>query len=526
MIHDYRQYVHDWMLMYKEWRERHLHQTKAWRGKRVRGCWNKIPFEKYIDAEKVRFHMPPREHVLLVVYLCRLCGKYHTGNSRGEYYRQVVTKVLLTPMQASPILEPAIERNPSMITLIPCDSSMISGYHYDDSSWVLAIQFRSTGDTRLYAEFPPEMYSDFENAKSKGKFYNEHIKEKFPVQKSEDVAFNADYVATDTAMKAGPPVIINAELDADIAAQEAEWARNDISPREARGLFDHAKELNNTAADIPNGFDAPGDTPKQGTVAEVLPPEAELPKKNDAQITAMTLEAKTLAAKPIIVTAETYQAVYDHVADMVARRKRIFEFLDPVREAMYRAYSLMLGRQKEALEPLDNAIQAGKRALLAYDHEQDRLRAAAQKLADEAASKAAEAERRRVQEELTLAEVGDALAVGDTAKAEDLIANPIEVAPVQVYAQRVTGYQAPVVSGKSTRKNWKAELVNIEELIVDVAKGIEHFRKNGNLGGHAPATLLELNAPAANQLAKSQENMFSFPGLRASNNTVMSVRTK
>lgn len=429
-----------------------------------------------------------------------------------------------------------------MTTLIPCDSTLVAGYFYDDATWVLAIQFRGTGEVRIYAEFPPELYDDFEKAKSKGQFFNAHIAKKFPVQKSGVTIDNAPAKAV-----ASEPT-----LDADIAAQEAEWARtaapavhttevanwpDNFDDPMGPSLFGGLAAGDRPSSKItPNGFDAGGgfaferlkveQEAPANPMAEVLPPEAELPKKNDAQITALTAEAKALAAKPIIVTAATYQDVYSHVADMVARRKRIFEFLDPVREAMYRAYSLMLGRQKEALEPLDNAIKAGKQALLAYDQEQDRKRREAQRIADEAASRAAEVERLRIQEELTLAEVGDALAVGDTEKAEELMATPIEVAPIQAYAPRVMEYQAPVVVGKSTRKNWKGEVVDLDALILDVAEGIKHFLAKGNLGGHAPSTFLVPNGTALNQEAKSKESKFNYPGCRAFNDSVMSVRSR
>jgi len=277
-----------------------------------------------------------------------------------------------------------------------------------------------------------------------------------------------------------------------------------------------------------NGFDADVETQRPSApktvIAEILPPEAELPKQNDTQITAMTEEAKQLAAKPIIVTAATYQSVYDHVADMTAKRKRLFEFLDPIRDAMYKAYNLMQSRQKMALEPLDNAITAGKRALLAYDQEQERKRAEAQRIADEKAIADAEAERKRISEEMTLAEMNDALVSGDTERAEEIFQNPIEAPPMQVYAPRVQEYQAPSVQGKSTRKNWKVEVTDLDALILDVAAGIEHFRKHKNLGGHAPASFLLPNGTAINQQAKAQESVFNVPGCRAFNDAVMSVR--
>lgn len=466
--------------------------------------------------------------------------------------------------------------------MIKTDSSLISEYAYDENSWVLTIQFRGTGELRHYANVSPDVADDFHEAKSKGQYFNAHIARKYSVQREEvaqPVVAVLDRAADDD---------FEALMDADIAAVEAEWARNPapkaephpsemaiwpsqpipesiardvhelgkaktVSEMSLHGLAENAEEY--MAATAPTyggierglfpdpttpvikkmrGFDsqiendrpAEPTPPKPDPIAEILPPEAALPKKNEAQIAAYTEEARLLAAKPIIVTADTYQTVYDHVADMTAKRKRVFEFFDPVRDAMYKAYTLLQGRQKAALDPLDNAIKAGKQALLAYDQEQARKAAEAQRIADAAAEAAAEAERKRLSEELTLAEVSDALAAGDVERAEAFIAAPIEAPPMQVYAPRVTEYQAPAVAGKSTRKNWKGEVTNLEELVLDVAKGIEHFRAKGNLGGHAPLSFLLGNTTAINQQAKAQESMFRFPGVRAFNDAVMSVRAK
>jgi len=57
------------------------------------------------------------------------------------------------------------------------NSSTFSYIEYDESSSTLTISFRSGNYD--YPNFPKSLYEEFLAASSKGKFYNDHIKDKF-----------------------------------------------------------------------------------------------------------------------------------------------------------------------------------------------------------------------------------------------------------------------------------------------------------------------------------------------------------
>jgi hypothetical protein len=160
-----------------------------------------------------------------------------------------------------------------------------------------------------------------------------------------------------------------------------------------------------------------------------------------------------------------------------------------------------------------------------WSEEQDRIRRAEELRLRLDAEEKAEQERQERGTQLTLGAVEDALANGDETTAEKLIAEPISAAPVYIPPVHVESV-VPQQSGISKRKNWKCELVNFEDLILDIAQGICSTRDNRGLAGHAPTTFLKLNETATNQAAKSQEAAMSYPGLKAFNDATESVRRK
>ena len=58
------------------------------------------------------------------------------------------------------------------------ESSAISEVAYHPLSRILEVKFKS-GRTYVYMGVPPETYENFQNADSKGRFFNENIKRVF-----------------------------------------------------------------------------------------------------------------------------------------------------------------------------------------------------------------------------------------------------------------------------------------------------------------------------------------------------------
>ena len=69
------------------------------------------------------------------------------------------------------------------VSLQPVDSSAIKAIGYDSASQTLYVQLGSTGDTYTYDNVPANIYDDFLASKSKGHFYTQNVKGKFPANK-------------------------------------------------------------------------------------------------------------------------------------------------------------------------------------------------------------------------------------------------------------------------------------------------------------------------------------------------------
>lgn len=80
--------------------------------------------------------------------------------------------------------------NPPTITLIPCESSQIEGFGYDEASQTLAIRFLGKGVTPgsvyHYADVPLHVFTEMQAAESKGKFFGANIRGRFVYAKQLD----------------------------------------------------------------------------------------------------------------------------------------------------------------------------------------------------------------------------------------------------------------------------------------------------------------------------------------------------
>jgi hypothetical protein len=238
---------------------------------------------------------------------------------------------------------------------------------------------------------------------------------------------------------------------------------------------------------------------------------------------AQAKDASTQALAVVVKDADSYAAAGELVIRLTGIKDRAIKFLDPIRKVLYEPYKLAQETLKAASDPLDGGLTHLKKQRVAWSNEQERLaereRQRLQKIADEEAKK----QQQELSQQMTMAEVEDRRAQGDEEGAKEVLANPIQAAPVYVPPVRV---EAPVekTEGISKRKNWKAEVpgypestTEFEKLVLSVAEGICELAKTGTLGGFAPIKVLQPNMTALNQLAKAQEKSFSLPGVRAWN---------
>lgn len=386
--------------------------------------------------------------------------------------------------------------------MTPCTSSLISAFEYDHEAEMLTIVFRTNNEVRHYTGFAPETFWEFEASDSKGKFFNSYIKAKYEVLKSGKVSDEqlasalADAPAETVPVVEVPVQTAAPDLgitDADIAAADPEYSPvrdENLLPEEEEALAQPAK--------------------KRTEVDKVL-----------SQWNAL-VPARPVSLK--IVDKVQYSQIAETLKKKVSIRDLIFGIMDPTRDIVYKAYKAVQDRQKAILDPMDTSIKADKTALLAYDQEQQRIAQEKQRQAQREADEAAEKERQQRTEELRLQVAQEHAETGNIEEAEiSLFDEAIQAPSMPVYAPRVE-VETPVVAGLGGRKNWKARLINLEALVLDVAEGIKCQREKGNLQGHAPVNVLEAKMTALNQAAKASERVDLYPGVEGFNDAVMNVR--
>jgi hypothetical protein len=205
-------------------------------------------------------------------------------------------------------------------------------------------------------------------------------------------------------------------------------------------------------------------------------------------------------AKAITITdQETYNGAATVLVEIVAIRKQVQAHHKPIKEATNKAHKTAVAAEKKLLDPLTEAEGYIRKAIGAWDYEQERLRQEEQKRL--------EAIQRQADEDARLALAQEAEENGAEAETVDeILATPV-VMPTAV--AKPTFQHA---SGISTRQNWKAEVVDMKALCRAVASG------------QASAELVQPNMVALNRMAKAMRTTFNIPGCKAVTESVVGVR--
>lgn len=167
-------------------------------------------------------------------------------------------------------------------------------------------------------------------------------------------------------------------------------------------------------------------------------------------------------------------------------RKEIEESYKPSLDKIRLAEKTLRDEMKSRLAPVDEAEAKIKQLMLAYDKaEQERIRKE-REIALEEAKKRAEEEKARQVEALKMAGLED---IADQVKEVD------PVVSIELPKQEK-------VAGISYRKNYRAEVVDLKELVKAVADG------------NAPLSTVMANEKVLNQFAKAMKEEFVIPGCK------------
>lgn len=202
----------------------------------------------------------------------------------------------------------------------------------------------------------------------------------------------------------------------------------------------------------------------------------------------MIAEAKALAVA--IKDPPSYKLAGEFWLKAKAMEKRIKAYFKPVKDAMNKAKQEVLDKEDAALRRALECTAILGPAIGAYEAEQERIRLEMERKA--------QAEARRLEEEARIAAAVAAEQAGSKEEAEEILATPAPVAPVTIQKQKFESEVGKI----HTREDWKAELVNMRELL----KGI--------MDGVVPITAVEVNTTVLNQAARANKDQAKWPGVR------------
>lgn len=394
-------------------------------------------------------------------------------------------------------------------------SSLISSIQYDEAEWVLDVKFHN-GNGYSYQNVGPEVYAELLDAESKGSYYNRNIKGHFESLNHRDMPPEMEPKTIEGTFQE--------QLKESVEERDPSWPPEDVMDAV---MGNDALEVPGGTLGVAGGPDVKVVAPEPVALMVIGPVNEVMAKLSDVsqQLAVLNKKSSGLIVREFLVKDQaTYDEVQQAVKDIKTHGGEIVKLVDPVRDVFYRAYVAVQERQKAATEPLNEAIRKANASLNAYDDLMAARRREQQRLADEEAARRSEELRKAESERLTLAAVDDHLQAGDTQAAERLFEEPIQAPSQPVYADRIYS-EAPPPKGVSKRPNWKGEVTDIVEIILDVAKGIEYSRANpGKSAGNAPVSFLEADQSAINTTIKGTEGNVHYPGIRNYNDTVRSTR--
>ena len=213
-----------------------------------------------------------------------------------------------------------------------------------------------------------------------------------------------------------------------------------------------------------------------------------------------------LYAKAVVIKSEADFLAVDERVKLVKRLSKDNDTIfDPTIKGYYEPYVFwrdIKGAIKKRLEQVESAC---KKAMVAWNDEQERIR---KEKEDQAARDAAAKTDKKVDALNTKADTAEA--AGDTAKAEELRdkASSVFVAPKAVEST------VPKIGGTVFKDNWVGEVKDLSALVKAVAEG------------RAPANLIMANEPAINKQAKATKDTFKIDGIRFWNDRTVAVSTK
>jgi hypothetical protein len=270
--------------------------------------------------------------------------------------------------------------------------------------------------------------------------------------------------------------------------------------------------------------------------SELVVPESVSIPRIDPKIVAGAQSALIVAREFKIDCVEMYRIAAGELREIVTQKKQLEELRMKITRPLDSAKKAVMELFRAPADALEQAERILKRSMVAFDNaerqrredEERQARAAAEaerkRLEDEALALAAkiEQEERAVAEELAteLEQMGDASQAQEVRKnAQAEAAQKVEevlreaAADSQTVVSFASQALAPKASGISSRENWFAEAINLDELIKAAAEGHSAARE-----------CLMANDKVLGAKARALKGALSIPGVRVWSENGISAR--
>lgn len=225
----------------------------------------------------------------------------------------------------------------------------------------------------------------------------------------------------------------------------------------------------------------------------LLTPEAE-----EVTTRALTIPEQANAVK--IVDAGSYVKAGELWNNIRELRKKVKDSFDPIIKKAHEAHREALDRKAAVDAPLDAAERTVKKAMNAWDEEQERIRREEERRLQE--------EARKREEEARLQAAIEAEQAGAKEEAEQILAEPVPVAPVIV--PKAT---PKVAGGPVFQTRWFASVTDIKALCRAVADG--KASTEYVMGLEKDRLTGIVSCPALNKMATALKGTMNVPGVQA-----------
>jgi hypothetical protein len=224
----------------------------------------------------------------------------------------------------------------------------------------------------------------------------------------------------------------------------------------------------------------------------------------DTELTERTLSVPEQAKTIRVADRSSYERACNFLMDVIApMRREVEETFTPICQRTHEAHREATGQRSRHLKPLEDAERLLKQQIGAYELQKRREQEELERAAREA-------------QELAIAESTEAAI--EAAEAQGATREEVRAIIEQPVTMTRPVIEAPIqrVSGVSTRKTWRAAIVDIKALCRAVADG------------KVSSALVLPNEPALNALARAQgPDLARFcPGVRVYEQSSVAARRK